>query len=132
MALCAAPQVSIFVRAISWCVFATSTMATLGAEVGGVLTAWGLLGFGATMSLQQAARDLVSAVQLFLARPFDLGDQIDAGKGHGQGEVVAVNLAYTTLRLISSNRALCRSAVPQRRAAAPCRLLAAPCRSVPL
>lgn len=41
-----------------------------------------------------------------MSRPFEVGDQIDAGKGHGQGEVVAVNLGYTTLRLISSNQLL--------------------------
>ena len=95
---------AVLLRAASWCLAGTYVLSRLGVEVGGVLTAWGLLGFGLTLSLQSAAKDVVSALQLFMARPFDLGDQIDAGKGHGLGEVVGVNLVHTTLRLISCVR----------------------------
>ena len=42
------------------CVAGTYCLAMMGAEVSGVLTAWGLLGFGVSLSLQHAAKDVVS------------------------------------------------------------------------
>ena len=96
---------SVLVRLVAWCLAATYVLATLGVEVGGVLTAWGLLGFGATLSLQQVAKDLFSTFQLFMTRPFDVGDVIEAGHGH-LGRVVQVNLRFTTLQIIEGNQLL--------------------------
>ena len=100
--------VAALMRGVVWSVAVTYLLSVLGVLTSsdGVLTAWGLLGFGLSLSLQHAAKDVVSAIQLFLSRPFEVGDTVDPGKGHGQGEVVAVNLGYTTLRLTSSNQLL--------------------------
>ena len=54
-----------------------------------MVTGWGVLGFGLTLSLQQTAKDLFSTLQLFLTRPYDVGDLIDAGQGH-RGWVVTI------------------------------------------
>ena len=40
-------------------------------------------------ALQQAAKEFVNTVQLFATRPFNVGETVDVGMGHGQGEVVA-------------------------------------------
>ena len=68
---------------------------------GGLVTGWGVLGFGLTLSLQQTAKDLFSTLQLFLTRPYDVGDLIDAGQGH-RGWVVTVGWRFTTVKLLSN------------------------------
>ena len=71
-----------------------------GMEVGStVLTAWGFVGFGLTLSLQQMAKDLLSTMQLFMTRPYAVGELVDAGQGHF-GFVVEVGWRFTTMQCV--------------------------------
>ena len=89
---------AVAVRCILWSLSMTGTVRLLGFANGGggVFTAYGLLGVGLTLSLQQTAKDLLSTLQLFLTRPYDVGDEIDAGNGH-RGWVINVGWRFTTL-----------------------------------
>ena len=89
---------AVALRCILWSLSMTGTLRLLGftSGSGGVFTYGGLLGVGLTLSLQQTAKDLLSTLQLFLTRPYDVGDEIDAGNGH-HGWVVNVGWRFTTL-----------------------------------
>jgi hypothetical protein len=89
---------AVAMRCILWSLSMTGTLSLLGFSSGGggVFTAYGLLGVGLTLSLQQTAKDLLSTLQLFLTRPYDVGDEIDAGNGH-HGWVINVGWRFTTL-----------------------------------
>ena len=90
-------------RCILWSIALTMASRLLGMSGGGggMVTGWGVLGFGLTLSLQQTAKDLFSTLQLFLTRPYDVGDLIDAGQGH-RGWVVTVGWRFTTVKLLSN------------------------------
>ena len=91
-------------RLVLWIFAATSCYKLLGMELGSsVLTAWGFVGFGLTLSLQSTAKDLFSTVQLFMTRPYAIGELVDAGQGHF-GFVVEVGWRFTTMQLLSSNQ----------------------------
>jgi hypothetical protein len=89
---------AVALRCILWSLSLTGTLRLLGITSGGggVFTAYGLFGVGLTLSLQQTAKDLLSTLQLFLTRPYDVGDEIDAGNGH-HGWVINVGWRFTTL-----------------------------------
>lgn len=90
-------------RLLVWAIAATAVLAACGFALSGVYTAWGIVGFGLTLSLQAAVKDMLSTLRFFTARPFELGDMVDAGKGH-YGKVVKVTLEHTTLQLPADNQ----------------------------
>lgn len=89
---------AVAMRCVLWSASLTSSLRLLGLSSSGgtMVTAYSLLGVGVTLSLQQTAKDLLSTLQLFLTRPYDVGDEIDAGNGD-HGWVVHVGWRFTTL-----------------------------------
>ena len=98
---------AVALRVVLWSFSLTMLLRLLGlgspSGSSNLLTAYGVLGVGLTLSLQQTAKDLLSTLQLFLTRPYDVGDLIDAGHGH-YGHVITVGWRFTTLRLLSSGQ----------------------------
>jgi len=74
-----------------------TALGTIGVNVAALVTSLGLAGFALGFALKDALSNLISGVLLLLYRPFTIGDEIIVSGFEGQ--VVAIDLRYTTLQL---------------------------------
>lgn len=79
---------------------AVTALGTLGVNISALVASLGLTGFALGFALKDALSNLLAGVMIILYQPFDIGDTI---KVLGStGEVVDINLRYTTLETENS------------------------------
>lgn len=81
-----------------------TALATMGVNVAALLTSLGLLGFSLGLAFKDCLSNSIAGVMLLIYQPFQLKDTIKISSAEGQ--VVDINLRYTTLCAANGHRSL--------------------------